>query len=202
MDKRIYHHGDLKKELIQKGIGLLAREGYEGFSLRKLAALCNVSHAAPYRHFGSKEELISAINQEIAADFRSAFSEGASQCGHDKRKRLIGICMQYVRFMKENPDYFRYVFMTVHERPIVFSSADVHFEDQTHPFFIGKELAKDYFLQLNENDGDWAGKFLTLWSQVQGLTLLLVNRTIEYRGDYLAFAQRMIERCLNSVEKE
>ena len=34
MGENLYHHGDLKKEMILKGIQLLNKDGYEGFSLR------------------------------------------------------------------------------------------------------------------------------------------------------------------------
>ena len=53
-----YHHGDLKECLIKAGLKLLVEEGVDNFSLRKTAAMCNVSHAAPYKHFKNKEELI------------------------------------------------------------------------------------------------------------------------------------------------
>ncbi len=46
-----YHHGDLKESLIIEGLKLFNEEGADKFSLRKVAALCNVSHSAPYKHF-------------------------------------------------------------------------------------------------------------------------------------------------------
>jgi hypothetical protein len=42
--------------------------------------------------------------------------------------------------------------------------------------------------------------FISLWSQIHGLTLLLVNRTISFSGDYMDYASRMIESYLNSFE--
>lgn len=112
-----------------------------------------------------------AINLEIAAGFRDAFQEGIRSYDGDPKRQLIELCKQYISFMVKNPDYFRYIFMTVHERKI-------------------------------GNDPEWVGEFLILWSQIHGLTLLMVNRTIEYKGDYLAFAHNMIESHLNSVEDQ
>jgi hypothetical protein len=34
--------------------------------------------------------------------------------------------------------------------------------------------------------------FLEIWSLIQGFTLLLVNETIEYKGDYLSFTNKML----------
>ena len=56
--KDTYHHKNLKEELIEAGITLVAKEGLEGFSLRKVAAVCGVSHAAPYSHFENKDVLL------------------------------------------------------------------------------------------------------------------------------------------------
>ena len=53
MVNKPYHHGNLKNELIEAGIALINEEGLSGFSLRKVAAKCNVSNAAPYSHFNN-----------------------------------------------------------------------------------------------------------------------------------------------------
>ena len=65
MPKKQYHHKDLRNALIEKGIEIVNSEGLHSFSLRKVAAACGVSHAAPYSHFQSKEELLDAMQQHI-----------------------------------------------------------------------------------------------------------------------------------------
>ncbi|MBU0935252.1 MAG: TetR/AcrR family transcriptional regulator [Spirochaetes bacterium] len=64
MQKSSYHHGDLKRALIEAGIELLAKEGSAAFSLRKVAIRAGVSHTAPYAHFADKQALIAAIITE------------------------------------------------------------------------------------------------------------------------------------------
>jgi AcrR family transcriptional regulator len=54
LTEKNYHHEGLKNELIEKGLKILNKEGYEGFSLRKAARVCGVSQTAPYRHFKDK----------------------------------------------------------------------------------------------------------------------------------------------------
>ena len=54
--KKAYHHKDLRNALIEKSIEIVSSEGVQSFSLRKAAAACGVSHAAPYKHFQNKEE--------------------------------------------------------------------------------------------------------------------------------------------------
>ena len=65
----MYHHGNLRQALIDAGIKLINENGEENLSLRKVAAECGVSHAAPYAHFSGKDELIAAIKDTVTDRF-------------------------------------------------------------------------------------------------------------------------------------
>jgi AcrR family transcriptional regulator len=196
MQEKHYHHGDLKQELIKKGVQLLAKEGYEGFSMRKLSSLCGVSHAAPYKHFNSKEEIISAISRQISMEFSDALVESIERYPTDARMRLIELGKQFIRFMVENPDYFRFVFMTWHGRPIEITSKGLLVGDR-QPLAIAYKCAEEYFRLLH---GDaWRRDFMAIWSMMQGYTLMLVNGTIHNEGDYLELAEQMIEGYIDGM---
>ncbi len=64
MTEAAYHHGDLKRALLSAASAALEKFGYEGLSLRSLAAEAGVSTGAPYRHFPSREALITAVFQD------------------------------------------------------------------------------------------------------------------------------------------
>ena len=49
-----YHHGNLKKELLDCALKMCERDGYTKLSIRSLAKESNVSQTAPYRHFKTK----------------------------------------------------------------------------------------------------------------------------------------------------
>ncbi|MBQ9131598.1 MAG: helix-turn-helix transcriptional regulator, partial [Clostridia bacterium] len=51
----------VRERLIIAGIRELEAHGLNDFSLRRVAVACEVSCAAPYRHFKDKEELILEI---------------------------------------------------------------------------------------------------------------------------------------------
>ena len=63
--KKSYHHGNLKEDLIEKGIEIINEMGEEKLSLRYVAKMCGVSNAAPYTYFKKKEDLLEAISNYI-----------------------------------------------------------------------------------------------------------------------------------------
>jgi AcrR family transcriptional regulator len=99
-----YHHGNLREALIQGGLSLLAREGLAGFSLRALAQELGVSHAAPYRHFASREELLTEIVVESRGRFAQALRLSVEHSEAQGREKLFVLGEAYVRFFLDNPE--------------------------------------------------------------------------------------------------
>ena len=63
-EARPYHHGDLRRALIEAARRILEAEGPSALSLRAVAREAGVSPAAPYHHFKDKTELLEAVAQE------------------------------------------------------------------------------------------------------------------------------------------
>lgn len=61
---RRYHHGDLRRALLQQAAAVAAESGAELVQLRDLARRLGVSHAAPAHHFRSRQELLTALAVE------------------------------------------------------------------------------------------------------------------------------------------
>ncbi len=59
-----YHHGDLRRVLLDAAVALIGEAGPHAFTLREVARRAGVSHNAPYRHFASKDELLVAVAAE------------------------------------------------------------------------------------------------------------------------------------------
>ena len=105
-----YHHGDLRRSLIQAGREILAESGVDALSLREVARRAKVSQAAPYHHFAGKAELVSAIAQHGFEDFARALRAGADAAGGGALQRLTSMGLAYVRFAVSNPELFRLLF--------------------------------------------------------------------------------------------
>ncbi len=80
MPKRGYHHGDLKRALVDGALRLIEEKGPTGFTLSEAAREAGVTPAAVYRHFDGREDLIAeAARQgyEIFADLMEyAYAKG------------------------------------------------------------------------------------------------------------------------------
>ena len=105
-----YHHGDLRRSLLQAGREILAERGVDALTLREVARKAQVSQAAPYHHFAGKAELVSAIAQHGFEDFAGALGAGADAAGSGALQRLTGMGLAYVRFAVTNPNLFRLLF--------------------------------------------------------------------------------------------
>ncbi len=99
-----------KKDLIKAGIHELRENGFANFSMRRVATLCGVSCAAPYRHFKDKDEFILEIFKYIGKKWLLTQNMILSEYEGD-RERLTEISVAYLRFLLENPDYFMILFI-------------------------------------------------------------------------------------------
>src|SRR5512132_4225914 len=112
-----YHHGDLRRSLLQAGRQILADQGVDALTLREVARRAQVSQAAPYHHFNGKAELVSAIAQHGFEDFAAALRAGAAATGGGALQRLTGMGLAYVQFAVANPNLFRLLFRPELRRP-------------------------------------------------------------------------------------
>jgi AcrR family transcriptional regulator len=115
MPRQTYHHGDLKNALIKAGVEILAQEGMDGLTLRKVAQRAGVSHNAPYSHFPDKQSLIAAISTE---GFKQLYDElNAAILSHpgDPKRQLQEAAWAYVQFAMDNTDTFKLMFSGVLE---------------------------------------------------------------------------------------
>ncbi|MBM2622154.1 TetR/AcrR family transcriptional regulator [Actinoplanes sp. LDG1-06] len=59
-----YHHGDLRRVLLEATAEAIEENGVAALSMRDLARRAGVSHAAPTHHFGDKAGLLTAFAAE------------------------------------------------------------------------------------------------------------------------------------------
>jgi AcrR family transcriptional regulator len=104
-----YHHGNLRRALLDAALELIESEGVASLSLRAVARRAQVSHAAPYHHFADRAALVAAVAEE---GFESLHAKTLTRMERavDPRERFRESGIAYVLFAVEYPSHFRVMF--------------------------------------------------------------------------------------------
>lgn len=97
-----YHHGNLRQALIDAALAAIRDRGTEAISLRALARDLGVSHAAPSRHFPTRDALFAAIADQ---GYRELSAHVAAVRGKtdDPHERLRLMARAFLAWVRENP---------------------------------------------------------------------------------------------------
>jgi AcrR family transcriptional regulator len=101
-----YHHGDLRRALIDAAAHALEHQRAEDLSLRALGRALGVSPRAPYRHFETKEELLAAVAVQAFGAFAAFATPRVATAGSDPIARLRAVAEAYVLFAVDRPAAF------------------------------------------------------------------------------------------------
>ncbi len=188
-EEKRYHHGDLRSALVKSGLEILAEEGVNDLSLRKVALRAGVSHAAPYRHFADKESLLVAIAEEGTQMLSDQMQAGANLFPSEPEKQLLEAGWAYVKFGLEHPDYLRVMFGGVIERQKV---------DDANTFGLLVNIIRACQYASIVREGDTRELALSAWAQVHGLTTLLISRMLSMDTFYEQNTERVVRSCLRT----
>jgi AcrR family transcriptional regulator len=108
-NRRPYHHGDLKTELLMQAEAILERDGIQALTLRAAARAAGVSHAAPANHFGDLTGLLSELAAVGFTRF-SAMLGAARATGDDQPTSSKAMGRAYVTFARTYPNLFVLMF--------------------------------------------------------------------------------------------
>jgi len=193
-----YHHGDLKNALIKAGIEILAKEGVQGLSLRKLASHAGVSHAAPYAHFANKQELITAISAAGHIKLYDQVTAIVQRYPDEPLRQLVEVAWAYVKFGFDAPAHFRLVFSGILEEkpgyPELAAMAKKNFQ------IVREIVARCQAMGvLDEGDPDLAA--VSVWGLVHGFILLYQEGQISHTLMEQYSLREMMLVTLNQISR-
>jgi AcrR family transcriptional regulator len=110
MRRQPYHHGDLRRALLDAAEEELTENGIEGFSLRGVAKRVAVSHAAPAHHFKDTTGLLTALAASGFRRFVLAQDHRQSEAEPDALAQLVAAGLGYIDFATTHPALFRLMF--------------------------------------------------------------------------------------------
>jgi AcrR family transcriptional regulator len=107
--RRSYHHGNLRRALLDEALATIRTEGVDGVTLREIGARLGVSRTALYRHFADKGALLRAVATEGFRELRRQLTT-ASEEGSRGPAASQAMGVAYVRFAVDNPAHYRVMF--------------------------------------------------------------------------------------------
>lgn len=109
-----YHHGALRRALIDIATKHVRQDGAAKFSLREAAREAGVTSGAAYRHFPDRDALLG----EVARDGFQLLAERVVEAvsGLEGAGRLLAAGRTYIAFATEEPMLFRLMFSAIGAR--------------------------------------------------------------------------------------
>lgn len=106
-----YHHGDLRRALLDVLPGVIADQGLDKLSLREVARRAGVTHGAPAHHFGDKRGLLTAFATEGSLRLEQKVLDQLQQVAPRRHpQRLTAVGLGYLEFAIADPAHFQVTF--------------------------------------------------------------------------------------------
>ncbi len=157
---------ELRAALVHETLRQIEADGFAAFNLRGLTRALGVTQPAIYRHFASREELLT----EAMVLGWTAFDEASLEIAGDDEPygRLHRLGVGYVRYGAEHPGWFR---LTFGRRGAVAAMMDRHDLRAT-----GQELTLAALARVVPPDHpDFGPSYRAWWGLAHGLTFLTVE---------------------------
>ncbi len=168
--KKKYHHGDLKEQLIEAVRQLIESHGPDGWSIAEACRLAGVSTAAPYKHFKDREDIIKGVILSAMRRMGTAMQAAADAYPARNPERIVALGQAYIDFARREPGVFS----------IMFGMAATHADDPEltaegqGKFTIVIRVVAEH-LSLPPDDPEVHARAYALWTAVHGHSFLVLD---------------------------
>lgn len=179
-----YHHGDLRRSLIEEAVRTIQAHGVEHLTLRSVGERLGVSRTALYRHFSGKQALLTAVGREGFVTLGAALTAARERHGRG-RAGFEAMGEAYVRFAVTHPSHYRVMFGRFLEscaKDIDFIAAATAAFDVLVDSIVEQQQAGI----VREDDPQLVARFI--WSVVHGTAMLAIDgqlRDVDEQGEAL-----------------
>lgn len=192
-ESRPYHHGDLRRALVDAARRLLEAEGPTALSLRAVAREAGVSPAAPYHHFKDKAELLDAVAQE-GWDLVSKLMVEA-KAGAEGLHQLTALGTAYVCFARDNPALYRVMYDGARDKEALP-------EDMQHDKDSAYCMVRDTMIEHGANPDDEVHLELAsvaAWCGAHGLAEMAGFKQFDHLKEALGGERQFLEAVLHHM---
>lgn len=172
-----YHHGDLRRALLESGIELAREGGPEAVVLREATRRAGVVPNAAYRHFASRHALLQAVRAAALAALAVAMEKELARARRQPdvaRASLRAIGIAYLRFAEREPGLFRTAFSVAGD-PETAGDPGWAGRSGKNPFqLLGAALDQMVAADVLPAERRPGAEYLA-WSAVHGLAMLVLE---------------------------
>jgi AcrR family transcriptional regulator len=169
-----YHHGDLRRTLIDASVAVITTDGLDALTLRTLAMKAGVSSGAPYHHFADRADLLAAIAQAGFELLGQAMVDARDAAAPDPSAQLAAMGQAYVTFALTHAGHFRVMFRGEAKAMQVEGLSAT----SQRTFDLLVEIIQACQRAGNAPTGDPQPLVLTAWSVVHGLATLWLDGSL------------------------
>ena len=140
-EKRAKYKEEFRREILDAARELFINEGYEKFSMRRLAEKIDYSATTIYLYFKDKDDLLFAICEEFFTHFSAQLNHIRS-VSHDPIETLRQALLYLMEFGLENPNQYKIIFFT----KSVYGTREELVEKESmarNTYFVFKEIVQD-----------------------------------------------------------
>jgi len=167
--RRRKHKEELRRLILDAAREIFVYQGYESFSMRKLAEKIEYSPGSVYLHFKDKEELFECLVNESFARLLETLSALRNRKEmQDPVEELKKGMRAYVEFGLRNPNDYRFAFML--RPPMEKHPYKVHGAFESLRYIVGRCVEEKRFRGVDVETTSQA-----IWASVHGITSLLIQ---------------------------
>jgi AcrR family transcriptional regulator len=168
---RPYHHGNLRRALLDEALATIRASGVDALTLRAIGARLGVSRMALYRHFADKRALLAAVATEGFRTLRERLLAAWEGGRDDDAFHAMG--MAYVRFAVANPSHYRVMFGGAVDPPA--ENPELAAEAMGAFQALVDALASLQRSRVMRRDDDAMQMATYVWALVHGIAMLAID---------------------------
>ena len=173
-----------EQEIIEAAVSITREKGINAVTAREVGAVLGVSSRPLFTYFRSVDELKRAVYERVKEIYQEYIRVGLAM-----EIPALGVGMQYIRFAREEPELYKYLFLAPPEG-VSGSAMEV--------LRLSTELVRDSIMRIYNMDAETADRFFRdLWLVAYSFTTLIVTGECQYTDDEISktFTEFSVSLC-------
>ena len=199
-EKRAKYKEDFRREILDAARELFINEGYEKFSMRRLAEKIDYSPTTIYIYFKNKDDLLFAICEEFFAHFSAQLNHIRS-VSQDPIETLRQALLYLMEFGLKNPNQYKVIFFT---KSNIYGTQEEFVEKESrarNTYFAFREMVQNCIQAGRMRDLDVDVVAHTLAIASHGLITMVLYKPNFLKDNSEVIAHTLVDGLLRGYQK-